>query len=78
MFQLVQDSIKEGQEAFFLSWKNEGTWKPFQMVSIRAAASLYRDPVNYEKEPQWAEAILGHTAWAKMGEFEKMVPFSLS
>jgi len=34
MFQLVQDNIKEGQEAFFPSWKNEGTWKPFQMVSI--------------------------------------------
>lgn len=61
MFQLVKDNIKEGQEAFFPSWKNEGTWKPFQMVSIRAA-SFYGDPVNYEKVSPWAEATVGHTA----------------
>lgn len=46
LFQSVRDDMKERHEAFFPYWKNEGTWKPLPIVSIRTAAGPQSDSEN--------------------------------
>lgn len=67
--------LQRDVELFSLFGKVKGLWIYFiwfsweQLLACRSDCIIKRCP--------WAEAVLEHTAWGKIGEFEKIMPFSL-